>query len=343
MIVPSRLAAVLAACIVTVGACTPASADYLDIARFALTELGGGRFRLAATLSDAVDPGLSPAWPLGCTLRSREVRRVPNARRVELDVHCPEASSADLRIETPWGRDGAILELHREDGVVESRMLPGGPTGSVIDLSERSPEPAESPEGFWPTARRYVVLGTEHVLIGWDHLAFVFCLGMLASGASLAWLISSFTLGHSVSLALAHHGVLRIPIGPVEALIALSVAFMAREALLHLRSGDGAADAAERQGELRRRLGVTAAFGLVHGLGFASVLGSLGVSPTQTATALAFFNVGVEVGQLLFVFSVLGLVLCLRKLRIDRAAVRAGTCFVGGLGVYWTVERIVGF
>lgn len=342
MIDPARLAALLAACLVAAAASVPASADYLDIAQFALTEHDGGRFRLVATLSDAADTGLSPTWPRACTLRSRDASRLPNARRVAFDVDCPPASSADLRIEMPWGRDGAILELDRDDGVVESRMLPGGPTGSVIDLSERPPDAAGSSGGFWPTARRYLALGTEHVLIGWDHLAFVFCLGMLASGASLAWLISSFTLGHSVSLALAHYGVLRIPTGPVEALIALSVAFMAREALLHLRAG-GAPGDARPSGESRRRVGVTAAFGLVHGLGFASVLGSLGVSPAQTATALAFFNIGVEAGQLLFVFSVLGLVLCLRKLRIDRVAVSAGTCFVGGLGVFWTVERIAGF
>src|SRR5690606_37907313 len=187
MIDPARLAALLAACLVTVAASVPASADYLDIAQFALTEHDGGRFRLVATLSDAADTGLSPTWPRACTLRSRDASRLPNARRVAFDVDCPPASSADLRIEMPWGRDGAILELDRDDGVVESRMLPGGPTGSVIDLSERPPDAAGSSGGFWPTARRYLALGTEHVLIGWDHLAFVFCLGMLASGASLAW------------------------------------------------------------------------------------------------------------------------------------------------------------
>src|SRR5690606_26835482 len=91
MIDPARLAALLAACLVTVAASVPASADYLDIAQFALTEHDGGRFRLVATLSDAADTGLSPTWPRACTLRSREASRLPNARRVAFRGHWPPA------------------------------------------------------------------------------------------------------------------------------------------------------------------------------------------------------------------------------------------------------------
>lgn len=337
----ARLIAWLATCAAGAALSGPACADYLDIARFEVTEDGNGRYRVAATLSVAANTELKATWPASCTPLSREVRRLHDGSLVEFHVDCSRASPTDMKIGMPWGRDGAMLEWVRGDGVVESRILPGGSTGSVIDLSERDAEGA--PAGFWTTAWQYLALGTEHVLIGWDHLAFVFCLGMLASGTRLAWLISAFTIGHLISLALAHYGVLRIPIGPVEALIALSVVLMAREALLRLRGATGAPDAEGRSSERYRQVFVTAAFGLVHGLGFASVLGGLGVSPTRTATALAFFNVGVEIGQLLFVASVLLAILGLRKVRIDRVASRAATAFVGGLGLYWTVERVIGF
>ena len=89
-------------------------------------------------------------------------------------------------------------------------------------------------------------------------------------------------------------------------------------------------------------MGITAGFGLIHGLGFASVLGGLGVSATDTVVALLFFNIGVEIGQLLFVFTVLVLLMLLRGIRMDQQMIRASAFAVGGLGLFWTVERVMG-
>src|SRR5690606_35571779 len=121
-------------------------------------------------------------------------------------------------------------------------------------------------------ATYYTWQGILHILGGWDHLAFVLCLCLLAQGRFLVLLVTTFTVGHSISLALSFFDVISIPVPPVEAVIALSIAFMAREALLVRR--DGAPGDARR----RRQLAVVAGFGLLHGLGFATVLRELGVA-----------------------------------------------------------------
>ena len=113
--------------------------------------------------------------------------------------------------------------------------------------------------GSFDVARSYFLLGVEHILSGWDHLAFVLCLCLLARGWRLVKLVTGFTLGHSVSLALAAFDAVRLPSPPTEACIALSIAFVAREALLPR--------ALRRHGP-----GMVFAFGLLHGLGFAGAL-----------------------------------------------------------------------
>lgn len=323
-----------------------AVAHYLDLAQFTLIQQNVDDhelwFRLDASLPVNLDPDLPVTWPNGCTVLERDERRASgNTVTVSFDVSCEETSSGLIR--TRWGRDGGMLEMHLLDGSVISTMLSGGRFGAEFSLPDWDAAAAREPDGFMATAWRYLVLGTEHVLIGIDHLAFVLCLTMLARGINLVWLISAFTLGHSVSLALAHLGVVNVPIMPVEAIIALSVVFMAREALL-AHQAENNPDAKQRSAvaSLRWRMGITAGFGLIHGLGFASVLGGLGVSATDTVVALLFFNIGVEIGQLMFVATVLILLVLLRKVRLDQKMIRASAFVVGGLGLFWTVERVMG-
>ncbi len=108
---------------------------------------------------------------------------------------------------------------------------------------------------------------------------------------------------------------------------------------------DGLEDAPQLQIDIDRdraaTLGITAAFGLIHGLGFASVLGELGVSAGETVAALAFFNVGVELGQLLFVAAVLVLFAVLTRLRMVTTALPAALCAAGGMGLFWTLQRVI--
>ncbi|HDZ08224.1 HupE/UreJ family protein [Pseudohongiella sp.] len=323
-----------------------ALAHYMDLAQFTLVQLNvedeGLWFRFDASLPVNLDPDLPVSWPDGCSVLERDERvDNGNAVTVSFDVNCEETSSGLIR--TRWGRDGGMLELHLLDGSIASTMLSGGRFGAEFSLPDWEAAAGQEPAGFMATAWRYLVLGTEHVLIGLDHLAFVLCLAMLARGISLLWLISAFTLGHSISLALAYLGVVNVPIVPVEAIIALSVVFMAREALLANSADNGRAPTARGAANSQRwRMGITAGFGLIHGLGFASVLGGLGVSAADTVVALLFFNIGVEVGQLMFVATVLVLLALLRKVHFDQKMIRASAFAVGGMGLFWTVERVMG-
>lgn len=171
-------------------------------------------------------------------------------------------------------------------------------------------------------------MGTEHILLGVDHLAFVVGLCLIARGRRLLILISGFTLGHSLTLALATLGWVRIPSLPVEACIALSIAFVARQAMLP--------DARQAHG-----FWLVAAFGLLHGLGFAGALAETGIDQQQLIPALISFNLGVELGQLLFVGIVLILIRVARYLPTEIALAKQAVAFgLGSLAFFWTWERL---
>ncbi|MDO9521217.1 MAG: HupE/UreJ family protein [Pseudohongiella sp.] len=317
-----------------------ASAHYLDIAQFTFYESEeAGRFRLRVdNLPQSSNPVQPVQWPQGCELLSRQQSSPGFLPSVEFEIGC--AGGTQGVINTQWGRDGGRVVFEYRDGTSSSMMLTGARSGITLALPDFDEEIVARSAAS--TAWLYLTLGTEHVLIGWDHLAFVFCLAMLASGVSLLWLITAFTVGHSLSLALSFFGIVSVPIGPVEAVIALSVVFMAREAIFYNRFSTNAVTNEGSLKSQRGKMALTAAFGLIHGLGFASVLGELGVSPSDTVIALAFFNIGVEVGQVLFVLAVLAFVRLCRTIRFDMYFIRAALGVVGGLGVFWTVERVLG-
>jgi hydrogenase/urease accessory protein HupE len=186
-------------------------------------------------------------------------------------------------------------------------------------------------------AGSYLALGIEHILLGVDHLLFVFALILLVRGARrLVATVTAFTAAHSLTLVAATLGWVRVPGPPVEAAIALSIAFLAREIL---RSGEGAAGLAER-----RPWAVAFVFGLLHGLGFAGALAQVGLPPRAIPVALLFFNVGVEVGQLAFIGAVLGLRAALRPIALRAAeATPLAAYTIGAIAAFWTVERVAGF
>ena len=168
-------------------------------------------------------------------------------------------------------------------------------------------------------------------MTGWDHLAFVLMLCLVATGWRLLGLVSAFTAGHSLTLALAALGFVHVPAAPVEAAIALSVAFLAREAL--------------REGEdtLRHGAALVFGFGLLHGLGFASALQASGIARAEFYVGLLTFNLGVEIGQLMFVALVVGLAAAGHLAGMaqgPRRTISAAAAYaVGVLGVYWTLQR----
>ena len=185
----------------------------------------------------------------------------------------------------------------------------------------------------------YTWLGIEHILLGIDHLLFVFALLLIVNGKRrMLWTITAFTLAHSITLAGATLGFVYVPQQPVEAIIALSILFLAMEIVHGKRGRPGAA--------ARWPWLVAFVFGLLHGFGFAGALAEVGLPQQAIPLALVFFNVGVELGQLLFVATVLLLTSALHRLKQPKLldwAETAAVYSIGGLSSFWLFERISAF
>ena len=182
----------------------------------------------------------------------------------------------------------------------------------------------------------YTWLGISHILLGIDHLLFVFALLLIVSNMRrLIWTITAFTAAHSITLAGATLGFVYVPPQPVEAVIALSILFLAME-IVHAKRG--------RPGVAARWPWLVAfIFGLLHGFGFAGALAEVGLPQQAIPLALIFFNLGVELGQLLFVVTVVLLGWVLHQLKQPKLMGRAETVAIysiGSLAAFWLFERI---
>lgn len=185
--------------------------------------------------------------------------------------------------------------------------------------------------------RDYARLGVQHILTGWDHLLFVLGLVLLVGwGGSLLWTVTSFTFGHSITLALASLGAVHVPQAPIEAAIALSIYVLAVE-LARRRAG-------HRTFTQRAPWLVAGSFGLLHGLGFAGALAEVGLPSAEIPLALFSFNVGIELGQLAFICCVVAAGAGLRRLSIPwpRWTTAVPAYAIGSLAIYWVFERVAG-
>lgn len=186
-------------------------------------------------------------------------------------------------------------------------------------------------------ATTYTMLGIEHILGGIDHLLFVACLVFIARNTrQLLLAITGFTLAHSITLILSATDTVTIPIVPVEAVIALSIVFLAREIALN-----------DKQSlSMRYPMAVSSSFGLLHGFGFAAVLAEIGMPKDEKMSALLFFNVGVEIGQLIFVATLLIGFWLLTRIRPTLTKETLTLPISYGCGVtatVWMVERLMAF
>jgi hydrogenase/urease accessory protein HupE len=189
-------------------------------------------------------------------------------------------------------------------------------------------------------AGAYLLHGIEHILLGFDHLLFVFALILIVrSGRVLLVTITAFTVAHSITLSLATLGLVRVPGPPVEAAIALSILLLAYEII---RSKRGEASFTARWPWL-----VAFSFGLLHGFGFASALSEIGLPQGDIPLALFAFNVGVEIGQLVFIGVVLGAWTMARRIgfppAFERPALVVATYAIGILAAFWFIDRLTGF
>lgn len=221
-----------------------------------------------------------------------------------------------------------IARVERLDGSSQVERLPMQQPRFVV----------EPPQGTAAVAWSYFVLGVEHILGGIDHLLFVLALLLIVRGGRrIIATVTAFTVAHSLTLAAATLGWVHVPGPPVEAIIALSIVFVASE-VVHLSQGKPSLT--ERAPWI-----VAFSFGLLHGFGFAGALAEVGLPQAAIPLALLTFNIGVEVGQLIFVIAVLALtVLASRVVRSDVGWVRVATAYaIGGIAAFWTIERVAGF
>ena len=238
---------------------------------------------------------------------------------------------------------GGLVLREIRDGQTYAARLEGGELSELLPKTGVVEETAS--EAFW----RFLVEGVEHIIPkGLDHILFVLGLFFFAlKWAPILWQVTAFTVAHTVTLALATFGVINIPdewMWLVEAFIALSITWVAVENILQPRMG-------------WVRPAVVFAFGLLHGLGFASVLSELGLAQGQFALSLIAFNIGVEIGQLAVILGAFLLILlgvaAARIARLDdpeeamvrdlpemyRANAIVGSLIIGVIGAYWFVER----
>lgn len=194
---------------------------------------------------------------------------------------------------------------------------------------------AEKPDR-WQVARTYFVTGVDHIIFGYDHLLFVVALVLLLSGIwNVFKAVTAFTIAHSLTLVGTTLGVIGLPQQPVEAVIALSIMFLAVEIIKR------------KPGQLRlsERIPwvVAFGFGLLHGFGFAGALKEIGLPESDILTALLTFNLGVEAGQVAIVV-VTGCILAVFRIRFTKvqpAAIKAATYAIGTIASFWFIERIL--
>ncbi len=325
----------------------------------------GWLWPVAAAQAHALDPAFLEMQALGGDTW-RVLWKVPlvEGAPMEITVDLPEtcaprevplfsfdgrAYAASWVVTCPGGIEGgriAIpgLETTRTDVLVRYELAPG-----VAESSRLTPAATEfivpAPLGAFGVLRTYGALGVVHILTGADHLLFVFVLLLLIrDGRMLFGAVTSFTVAHTLSLAAATLGWIVVPAPPVEAVVALSIMFLAAELLRPTGTGLRLTE--------RYPWNVAFAFGLLHGLGFARALLDIGLPDGEVPLALLSFNLGVELGQIMFILFVLAAGALLRRLYpaiIAAVTTRGqpGSRFVGyvigGVAGAWFVARLALF
>jgi hydrogenase/urease accessory protein HupE len=306
-----------------------APAHDLGVARATLEELPGARYALEVETEPHLAPlYVPPQLPERC---GPPTALTPDLTTLRYEFACAEPLAAEDVLRLPWQRQGVMLAVRWADGSTARQFFAG--TGATTEVPLRALHAGSG--SLRNAALRYLGLGIEHILLGLDHLLFVLGLLLLVSGPwMLIKTITAFTVAHSITLALATLGLVEVPPRPVDAAIALSIVFLGAEIL---RTRQGRPGLAAQAPWL-----VAFAFGLLHGLGFAGALTQLGLPPGEIPLALLFFNVGVEIGQLMFVAAFLALAWALRTLRVawPRWSAPLPAYAIGTIAAFWFIERM---
>jgi hydrogenase/urease accessory protein HupE len=298
-----------------------------------------------ATPDSLLDPARAgaAAETLSRILDSRLALRAdghPLALRWLGAVPAPSDKRVTFRFEADWQGMPGVLEI-------QARLFPYDPQHETyLNVYERDSLRLQAlldahhiearhytggGQGMLAVVRTFTAAGIHHIFIGPDHILFVIGLLLLGGGlARLLKIVTSFTVAHSITLALATLGVVRPPGRFVEPLIALSIVFVGLDNL-RARSGHG-----------DHRMKLAFFFGLVHGFGFASVLAEFGLPPQALAGSLFSFNAGVEIGQACIVAAVAPWLIAIHRRSPENASrvVVASSCLVSAAGAYWLIQRL---
>ena len=331
--IPRRL--YLAPLLMAALSCLAAGSAHADVFRPAYLELretGEGRYSVMWKVPAQGDLRLAIHVrfpPDTQTLEAPQAMFVDSAFIERWSIMHPRLAGQEIAIDgIAGGITDVIARIERRDGSSQvERLLPSQPSFIVA----AAPSTAQ-------VAGSYLVLGVEHILGGIDHLMFVLALLLIVKGSMrILATITAFTVAHSVTLGAATLGWVHVPGPPVEALIALSIVFVAAEILRGFSGKTGLTAQAPWI--------VAFSFGLLHGLGFAGALAEVGLPQKAIPVALLMFNVGVELGQLIFVTCVLGGAVLLKRLPVSQRpwARYAMPYLIGGIAMFWVIERVSAF
>lgn len=301
---------------------------YLEIGE---AEAGILNINWTRPLRDERALNIHPVFPVTCSTKGTGSRyQIEGLLHERWLLDCGEAELIGKQVSIS-GLENTIsdvlLRFQRLDGSSHVQVLDSKnptfvfPSGKIADTN---------------VAPYYFSAGVKHILHGNDHLLFVFALLLLISGFwQVIKTITAFTLAHSFSLMAAVLGYVHIPSTPVEAVIALSIMFLAGELL---RSN-------ERSISRRWPWLIAAVFGLVHGLGFAGALSEIGLPEGEIPLALFMFNIGVEAGQVLFIIVATGMLVLLAKIMQQsfNKVEFVSTYAIGSIAAFWLIERVSNF
>lgn len=232
-------------------------------------------------------------------------------------------------------RPGGLLRIDRlltsDASFIISILNDGKSKTIILDPREKTWEIDLSPITGTSVFKSFTTLGVEHILMGIDHLLFVLALLFLVKGKKLIGAITAFTLAHSITLVISSLHILSIPSTVVEALIAFSIVLLAVEVIRSKQNANA-----------RNYIALAFFFGLLHGFGFAGALSDLGLPDGNLLMALFSFNVGVELGQLIFIGLALLMLPILFNLFSKPVVVKVCAYLIGSLGAYWMIDRTFG-
>lgn len=296
----------------------------------ALQETSKGSFDLLWKIptAEGPPPAIYPVFPANCTISNGlHAEQTAGAILEHGTLYCGPKGLNDATIEIS-GLDLSILDVLVRvtfaDGTNIQHMLKPVETSFVVHVD------GKTRVDQWG----YVSLGIGHILYGVDHLLFVLGLMLIVHGTGLLLkTITAFTVAHTITLGLAVIGIVHVSPTPIEAVIALSIVFLAVDLAQHHRGKEGLT--------YRQPWIVAFAFGLLHGFGFAGTLSRLGIPSTDIPSTLLLFNVGVEGGQIAFVAVFLGFIYSLRSLEIGWPlwTRRVPAYAIGSVASFWFIQR----